>query len=107
MLTCMDARVDLARVLHLRPDTSVVIRNAGGRAADALRSLVIAHHELGLPDVFVIHHTDCLAYIGASNARDHDVAGRLEHHIAVGFFQPQPFNGADSTLCVYRQQSHA
>jgi carbonic anhydrase len=59
VLTCMDMRVDLSRVLKLHRGTSVVIRNAGGRAGDALRSLVIAHQELGLREVFVIHHTDC------------------------------------------------
>jgi carbonic anhydrase len=46
-------------VLRLRTGAAVVIRNAGGRAADALRSLIVAHHVLGLQQVFVIHHTDC------------------------------------------------
>jgi len=59
VVTCMDTRIDLHRVLRLRPGTSVVIRNAGGRAADALRSLAIACHELALREVLVIHHTDC------------------------------------------------
>jgi carbonic anhydrase len=36
-----------------------VIRNAGGRAADAIRSLVISQHLLGTREVVVIHHTDC------------------------------------------------
>jgi carbonic anhydrase len=47
IVMCMDTRVDLRRVARVRPGATVVIRNAGGRAADALRSLVIAYHELG------------------------------------------------------------
>src|SRR5437867_8558327 len=34
-------------------------RNAGGRAADALRSLVISEQLLGTTEIVVIHHTDC------------------------------------------------
>ena len=34
-------------------------RNAGGRARDALRSLIISQRLLGTREVAVIHHTDC------------------------------------------------
>ena len=37
VLTCMDARIDPARALGLEEGDAHVIRNAGGRAADALR----------------------------------------------------------------------
>lgn len=36
-----------------------MIRNAGGRALDALRSLVVLDNLLGLSAVLVVHHTDC------------------------------------------------
>ena len=36
-----------------------MIRNAGGRARDALRSLVISQRLLGTNEVMVIHHADC------------------------------------------------
>lgn len=36
-----------------------MIRNAGGRAADAIRSLVISQQLLGTREIAVIHHTDC------------------------------------------------
>ena len=42
VLVCMDARIDPARALGLEEGDAHVIRNAGGRAADALRSLVIS-----------------------------------------------------------------
>ena len=35
------------------------IRNAGGRASDALRSLVISQELLGTREIIIIHHTDC------------------------------------------------
>ena len=59
VLTCMDARIDPARALGLEEGDAHVIRNAGGRAADALRSLVISEQLLGTTDIVVIHHTDC------------------------------------------------
>jgi len=59
VLACMDARLDPARVLGIEEGDAHVIRNAGGRAADALRSLAISQHLLGTREVVVIHHTDC------------------------------------------------
>jgi carbonic anhydrase len=59
VVACMDARLDPARALGLEEGDAHVIRNAGGRAADALRSLVISQQLLGTNEVLVIHHTDC------------------------------------------------
>lgn len=59
VLTCMDARLDPARVLGLEEGDAHVIRNAGGRAADALRSLVISEQLLGTTTIVILHHTDC------------------------------------------------
>jgi carbonic anhydrase len=58
VVTCMDARLDPARFLGLQEGDAHVIRNAGGRAADAIRSLVISQQLLGTREVVVIHHTD-------------------------------------------------
>lgn len=59
ILTCMDARLIPSRFLGLEEGDAHVIRNAGGRAADAIRSLVISQQLLGTREVLVIHHTDC------------------------------------------------
>jgi len=59
VVACMDARLDPARVLGLEEGDAHVIRNAGGRAADAVRSLVISQQLLGTREVVVVHHTDC------------------------------------------------
>jgi carbonic anhydrase len=55
----MDARLDPAKALGLEEGDAHVIRNAGGRAADAIRSLVISQRLLGTEAVIVVHHTDC------------------------------------------------
>ncbi len=47
------------KALGLAEGDAHVIRNAGGRAADALRSLVISQRLLGTTEVLVVHHTDC------------------------------------------------
>jgi len=59
VVTCMDARLDPAKFLGLAEGDAHVIRNAGGRAADAIRSLVISQQLLGTREIVVIHHTDC------------------------------------------------
>jgi len=59
VVACMDARLDPAKFLGLEEGDAHVIRNAGGRAADAIRSLVISQHLLGTREIAVIHHTDC------------------------------------------------
>jgi carbonic anhydrase len=60
VLTCMDARIDPAKIAGLSEGDAHVIRNAGGRASDdAIRSLVISYKLLGTREFFIIHHTDC------------------------------------------------
>src|SRR3712207_4124918 len=59
VVACMDARLDPAKALGLEEGDAHVIRNAGGRAADALRSLIISQQLLGTEEVIVVHHTDC------------------------------------------------
>jgi carbonic anhydrase len=60
ILTCMDARLDPAKLAGLSEGDAHVIRNAGGRASDdAIRSLVISYKLLGTREWFVIHHSNC------------------------------------------------
>ncbi len=59
IVACMDARLDPARALGLQEGDAHVIRNAGGCAADAIRSLVISQQLLGTREVMIVHHTDC------------------------------------------------
>ena len=59
VVVCMDARIDPARALGLAEGDAHVIRNAGGRSVDAIRSLAISHKLLVTREIVVIHHTDC------------------------------------------------
>ena len=59
VVVCMDARIDPAKALGLEEGDAHVIRNAGGRADDAIRSLAISQELLGTREIVVIHHTDC------------------------------------------------
>jgi carbonic anhydrase len=60
VLACMDARLDVYRILGLQEGESHVIRNAGGVVTDdEIRSLAISQRLLGTEEIILIHHTDC------------------------------------------------
>jgi carbonic anhydrase len=64
IVTCMDSRIDPAKLAGLAEGDAHVIRNAGARASDdALRSLIISYKLLGTREWFIIPHTHCgMAY---------------------------------------------
>jgi carbonic anhydrase len=77
VLTCMDARIDPARLLGLQAGDAHVIRNAGGVVTDdAIRSLAISQHLLGTEEIVVIQHTGC----GMLAITDEEFAALLESH---------------------------
>ncbi len=60
VVACMDARLDVYRILGLKEGEAHVIRNAGGVVTDdAIRSLTISQRLLGTNEIILIHHTDC------------------------------------------------
>jgi len=60
VVACMDARLDIYRILGLGEGEAHVIRNAGGVVTDdAIRSLAISQRLLGTREIILIHHTDC------------------------------------------------
>ncbi len=60
VVACMDARLDVYRLLGLKDGEAHVIRNAGGVVTDdEIRSLAISQRLLGTKEIIVIHHTDC------------------------------------------------
>lgn len=74
ILTCMDARLDLFRLLGLEVGDSHILRNAGGRATtDAIRSLMLSAHWLGTREFAVIHHTGC----GLHGVTNDEIADRI------------------------------
>lgn len=74
IVTCMDARIDVAQAFGVRLGEAHVLRNAGGLVTDdVLRSLVLSQHLLGTVEVMVVQHTGC----GLHGLRDADLAERL------------------------------
>ena len=60
VVACMDARLDVYRILGLTAGDAHVIRNAGGVVTDdEIRSLAISQRLLGTEEVILIHHTGC------------------------------------------------
>jgi carbonic anhydrase len=60
VVACMDARLDIYRILGLQEGEAHVISNAGGVVTDdAIRSLAISQRLLGTQEIILIHHTDC------------------------------------------------
>ncbi|KAI0925556.1 hypothetical protein AcW1_007972 [Taiwanofungus camphoratus] len=59
IVTCMDARLNVFGHLGLKEGDAHVIRNAGGVAKDALRSIIISQRLLGTREIAVFHHTAC------------------------------------------------
>jgi carbonic anhydrase len=84
ILTCMDARIDPARLAGLSEGDAHVIRNAGGRASDdAIRSLVISYKLLGTREWFVIHHSNC----GMELFSDEIIRGLLASSLETSSFE--------------------
>lgn len=80
VLACMDARLDVHKILGLEEGDAHVIRNAGGVATDdAIRSLVISQRLLGTEEIVLIHHTDC----GMLTFKDDDVKQQIEKETGI------------------------
>lgn len=96
ILTCMDARILPSRALGLEEGDAHVIRNAGGRARDALRSLVISQRLLGTTEVAVIHHTDC----GMLTFNNRDLRDKVRTDLGqdTGDFEFLPFTDLDESV---------
>lgn len=62
VVTCMDARIDPLRVLHLKVGDAVILRVAGAHIDETvLRNLSVARAALHVDRVLVMAHTDCAA----------------------------------------------
>lgn len=79
IVLCMDARIDPLRALGLPYGQANIIRNAGGRVADALRSLAISQRVLGSREVAIVHHTEC----GMMTFTDDEMRTRLRKETGV------------------------
>ena len=107
VVACMDARLDVYRVLGLKEGDAHVIRNAGGVVSDdAIRSLVISQRFLGTREIMLIHHSDC----GMMTFRDDAAKDEIENETGLtpvlragGVWRPG--SGRASVHCPYQGQS--
>ena len=80
VVACMDARLDVYRILGLELGEAHVIRNAGGVITDdAIRSLVISQRLLGTLEIILIHHSDC----GMLTFQDDEVKAAITEDVGV------------------------
>jgi carbonic anhydrase len=80
IVTCMDARIDVHRILGLREGEAHILRNAGGVVTeDVIQSLTISQRLLGTREIMLIHHRDC----GMLTFRDDDVKDRIQVEIGI------------------------
>ena len=80
VVACMDARLDVHKILGLQEGDAHVIRNAGGAVTDdAIRSLAISQRLLGTKEIILIHHTDC----GMLTFHDDDIKRRIEKEVGI------------------------
>ena len=80
VLACMDARVDVHKILGLEDGDAHVIRNAGGVVTDdVIRSLMISQRLLGTEEILLIHHTDC----GMLTISDDEVKAQIHRDVGL------------------------
>jgi carbonic anhydrase len=96
VLACMDARLDVHKILGLEEGDAHVIRNAGGVATDdAIRSLVISQRLLGTNEIVLLHHTEC----GMLTFKDDAVKGQIESEVGIRpAFALEAFSDLDSDV---------
>jgi carbonic anhydrase len=80
VVACMDARLDVHKILGLEEGDAHVIRNAGGVITDdEVRSLTISQRLLGTREVILIHHTDC----GMLTFSDDDLKAQIHEEVGM------------------------
>ena len=90
VVACMDARLDVYRILGLGLGEAHVVRNAGGVISeDTIRSLLISQRLLGTKEIILIHHSDC----GMLTFEDHEVKAQIQAEVGHRpAFSLEPFN---------------
>jgi carbonic anhydrase len=80
VVACMDARLDVHKILGLKEGDAHVIRNAGGVITDdEIRSLTISQRLLGTTEIILIHHTDC----GMLTFKDDELKAQIHEEVGL------------------------
>ncbi|RPA92915.1 carbonic anhydrase, partial [Choiromyces venosus 120613-1] len=80
-VTCMDARFHPTSAFALGLGRTHIVRNAGGSAEDALRSIIISQQRLGTNELVLIKHTGC----GTMTFTDEDIGRDLGRKCDMSF----------------------
>lgn len=89
VVACMDYRIPIQDALGLKNGDAYVIRNAGGVITeDVLRSLLIAHHKLGVEEIMIINHTEC----GMQTFQEEEFRDELEEKTGTAAIAPAQFH---------------
>jgi carbonic anhydrase len=95
VLTCMDTRLDVYRILGLERGDAHIIRNAGGLVTDdALRSLTISQRLLGTEEIVVMMHEGC----GLQAPSEEELAERLSLGDDASAFAQGAFDDLENAL---------
>jgi carbonic anhydrase len=88
VVACMDARLDVHKILGLEEGDAHVIRNAGGVITDdEIRSLPISQRLLGTRAIILIHHTDC----GMLTFTDDELKAQIQEEAGIKPHFPMEF----------------
>src|SRR5215212_6978927 len=90
VVACMDARLEVHKILGLGEVDTHVIRNAGGMITDdEIRSPAISQRLLGTREIILIHHTDC----GMLTFSDDELKQQIQEDVGQSFarIQASPF----------------
>jgi carbonic anhydrase len=96
IITCMDARIDPARILGFEDGDAHVLRNAGGVVTeDMLRSLILSQRLQGTEEIVLMHHTDC----GMAAFDDAELRAQVEAETGVRLpFALETFTDVDADV---------
>ena len=96
VVACMDARLDVHKMLGLAQGDAHIIRNAGGAVTDdAIRSLAISQRLLGTREIVLIHHTDC----GMLTFTDDELKNQIEAETGIRpHFSLEAFKDLDADV---------
>lgn len=89
VVACMDARLQVEKILGLKLGDAHVIRNAGGIVTeDVIRSLVISNHLLFTQEIMIINHTSC----GLLAVKDDELRTYLQQVTGAAAIAPSTFH---------------
>ena len=96
VVACMDARLDVHKMLGLEEGDAHVIRNAGGVITDdEIRPLAISQRLLGTREIVLIHHTDC----GMLTFSDDELKRQIQEDVGIKpHFSMESFSDLDEDV---------